>query len=204
MDAYKLKEYIIENNKITEILESLGCENIKSYSSEYRCGCEKYPNSTSIRVKKDTLKTNIFSSKKDLRGDIYTLIMDLREVKFSGAVKMAHEILGLKYTFNPIQEEKTSVDILDLFKKAKKSCNYTQDQELEVFNDDICDEFINLPYIEWVREGIMPYTQKEFGIGYSQKNNRVIIPHRYWCGTKHDLVGIIGRTLNPQDRKSVV
>jgi len=51
------------------------------------------------------------------------------------------------------------------------------------------------PHIEWIREGIMPWTCKEFNIGYSVNRKRIVVPHRYWSGDKNDYVGVMGRTV---------
>lgn len=197
LDASQLKEYILENDKIEYILESIGCENIKSYQTEYRCSSEEYTNPTSISVKKDTLKIDIYSSHKTLSGDIYTLIMDLCDLTFPQSVKKAHEILGLTYSPFKKNPQNNKKDILDIFKRVRgKNFFNTSKIDLELYEEDICSEYIKMPYIGWVREGIMPHTQDVFGIGYSVKNNRIIIPHRYWGGQEDTYVGIIGRTLN--------
>ncbi|WP_297419188.1 DNA primase [Clostridium sp.] len=193
----ELKEYIVQNDKTKEILEEIGCFNIKSYTKEYRCGSPKHNNSTSISIKKDTLKIKIYGKDNKIRGDLITLVMDIKEIIFPDAIKYIHQILGLKYTgkIYKKKEDSNKIDILKIFKKASKEYVDYSDEELKIFNEDICSEFIKLPYIDWVREGILPKTQDIFGIGYSKKSNRAIIPHRYWSGSNNDYVGVIGRTL---------
>lgn len=199
MDVNELKKYIIENDKTKEVLEGLGCFNIKTYTKEYRCGSPKHNNSTSISVRRDSLKIKIYGRDNKVRGDIITLAMELKECIFPESVKLIHKILGLKYTkvFKKV-EDKPKVDILDIFKRAIKTSHSKKDyydEELEILNNDITSEYIECPFIEWVKEGILPYTQKIFGIGYSPKANRVIVPHRYCLGDRNDYVGVIGRTL---------
>lgn len=193
MDACELTQYIIDNNKTEEILESIGCFKIKRYNLEYRCGCDKYPTPTSIRIK-DTLKVKVFAA-ESYYGNIFTLIMDLKDIDFGKAIRLTHDILCIPYKYKPKETKEPTVDILDVFKRIKK-VNKTHKQEIEIHNEGVCEEFVQMPYIGWVREGITPETQIEFGIGYSRKSNRVILPHRYWCGNKNQYVGIIGRTLN--------
>ena len=197
MLATDLKDYIIQNDKIKDILEAIGCFNIKIYAKEYRCGSPKHINATSIVIKRSTLKIKIYTPEETIRGDLYTLVMDIKDMKFLEAIKYIHEILELKYTGISYQkkDEDDKIDILKVFKKASKGYVDYTDEELKIYNEDICSEFIQMPYIDWVREGIMPKTQDIFGIGYSRRNNRVIIPHRLWCGGTNDYVGIIGRTL---------
>lgn len=196
MNAYELKQYIIDNDKTIEVLEGLGCTNIKPYSKEYRCSTPICDNATATRIKKETLKVRSFASDKEMFGDIFILAMNIKNVTFPQSIKLIHKILGLKYIGTLKTEKEEKKDILSIFKRAKgKHMDYTS-EELKVYHEDICREFIKIPYIEWVREGIMPYTQKVFGIGYSRTKDRVCVPWRYWSGTENDYTGIIGRTLN--------
>lgn len=200
MKSYELIDYIIKNDKIIDVLEGIGCTNIKSYSKEYRFSTPICPNPTANRIKKDTLKFRSFSDDENNKtkwGDIISLTMELMNLSFPKAIKLIHKILGLKYIiyFND-KKEKKKVDILDIFKKAKNNYYKNEVDELKIYHEDIFKEYIKIPYIEWVREGIMPYTQKVFGVGYSRDKNRVCIPWKYWCGTDKDFTGLIGRTLN--------
>lgn len=196
MNAYELKQYIIDNNKIVEVLEGLECTNIKPYTKEYRFSTPICNNATATRIKKDTLKVKSFSSDKEMFGDIFLLTMNIKNITFPQSVKLIHKILGLKYTGITKIEKKDKKDILSIFKRAKgKHMDFTN-EELKIYHEDICREFIKIPYIGWIREGIMPYTQKIFGIGYSRLKDRVCVPWRYWCGEEEDYTGIIGRTLN--------
>lgn len=196
INAYELKQYIITNDKIKEILEEIGCINIKSYTKEYRCRSPLQDKNKDTSVKKNSLKIKIYSSEGEVKGDIFTLIMDIKSLSFSKAIKYTHKVLGLKYYGIDTKSEKTEkVDILKVFKKALKKYKDYYDEELKVLNEDITKEYEQIPYIEWVKEGILPTTQQIFGIGYSSKSNRVVIPHRYWCGNENDYVGLIGRTL---------
>lgn len=205
MNAYELKDYIINNNKLFEVLEGIGCTNIKNFTKEYRCSTPLNTKANSTAVRKNNLKVIIYandnSSTKDDkdRDNLYTLTMKIKNVNFHGALKEIHKILGLKFINTYKKEEKVEKkDILSVFKKAlnKTIRSYKQLDELKIYDEDICREFINLPYIGWIREGIMPFTQERFNIGYSREKNRVVIPHRYWCGDTNDYVGVMGRTLN--------
>lgn len=195
MDACDLKKYIIENDKVNYILETLGCYKIKENNKEYRCSSIFSDNSSALVIKKDGLSVISYSPNYEFKGDLYTLVMKVKENSFYESVKYVHEILGLKHLGYSSKKTKDKVDILKVFKKACKRRS-NKDDKLEIYSEDICDEYISIPYIDWIREGITPNTQSEFGIGYSIKHNRVIIPHRYWCGNGSEYVGIMGRTLN--------
>lgn len=195
MDAVDLKSYIIENNKIEDILISLGCHKIKRNNNEIRCALPKHNNPTSVCIKIDTLSVIVYSDSLSSKGDIFTFIMDLNEVKFFDAFKYVHEVLELEMTFEKKEKPIDKIDVLSVFTNAKSIANAHFDnfEELEIFSE-LSQEYIFLPHIEWVREGIMPYTCERFNIGYDIRTKRILIPHRLWCGEENDYVGLIGRT----------
>lgn len=195
MNASELKQYIIDNDKIPEVLEGLGCTNIKTYPKEYRCSSIFSDNSSALSIKKNSAYVRSYTPEHEFKGDIFLLVMKIKHISFGKANRELHKILRLKYSGYQQTEEKK--DILSVFKKAK-SKSYNNLNDIKIYKEkEINQEYIQIPYINWVREGIMPYTQKEFGIGYSAKTNRIIIPHRYWQGERDEYLGLIGRTLNP-------
>ena len=196
MDIIELKQYIIDNDEIKHILEEIGCTHIVKYTKEYRCSTPLKEKSSSTLVRKNSLKIKVYGKDETKTGDIITLVMDIKELSFPKAIEYIHKILGLKYEgFKSTKKEEPKFDLLKLFKKASGEYKNYDDEGLEILQEDITREYIKFPYIEWVREGITPKTQEVFGIGYSFKSNRVVIPHRYWCGKEDDYVGLIGRTL---------
>lgn len=198
MNAFDLKQYIVNNNKIENVLEGIGCFKIKNYTKEYRCGSPLHNNTTSISVNKETLKIKIYGRDNKISGDLFTLTMEVCNIKeFPSAIQKIHKILGLKYKgYEKVNKKENNFDMLRVFKKVVKSKCYCNKEDIPLIENDITNEYTQCPYIEWVREGILPHTQEFFGIGYSAKTNRVVIPHRYWCGDRNDFVGVMGRTLN--------
>lgn len=195
IDANKLKEYIIENNYIEMILVALGCHDVKEHTSEWRAALPNGNNKTAICVKKDTLSTAIRSSELNEYGDIYTLTMNIKSCSFGRAVKYLHQVLGLKYSYTQ-KHEVEKKDPLALFKKIKKR-RYVIDKDAHIYDENCIKEYVSLPYIEWVREGIMPNACKRFNIGYSFDKKRITIPERQWDGGEDDYIGVSGRTTIP-------
>lgn len=195
MNAVELKNYIIENDKIEDILIALGCHKLRRNDNEIRCALPNHNNPTSVRVKLDTLSTTVFSDDMPSKGDIYTFIMDLKKIKFIDSIKLIHNILGLEFSKFNKEPEVNKIDLLSVFKMAKSIANAQvyKKQELEVL-EEISNEYIFLPHINWLREGILPFACKRFNIGYDIRSKRILIPHRLWCGGDNDYVGIIGRT----------
>ena len=200
MTAIELIQYIIDQNLIQQVLESLDCHGIKQYSSEYRCGLPGHKNKTSISIKKDTLKTKIYQSDSGvLYGDIITLVMHIKNISFVEANKYLHKLFGLKYQYkkskNSKDKQEEKQDPLEIFKKIKRKRKCVNIGDIEIYDNTIIEEYEPCLYIDWVKEdGIMEFTRKRFNIGYSYKHKRIVIPVRYWAGEEDDYIGIIGRT----------
>jgi DNA primase len=188
-----LKEYIVENNSIYTILESLGCHDIKEYQKEWRAALPDGTNKTAVCVKKDTLSSAIRNSEGNKNGDIFTIIMDIKNISFGKANKYLHKILGLNYTYSKNVKDKEKNDPLRIFKKVKRK-RRTLDIDVPVYDDSCIKEYVPLPYIDWVRDGIMPFACERFNIGYSYDRKRIVIPERKWDGSDNEYIGISGRT----------
>jgi DNA primase len=196
MDNIQLKQYIIDNDKIEYILEKLECHDVKSYIKEYRAGIPGHNNKTAIVINKETLGIKIFQSDSHtVRGDIFSLAMTIKNISFPKSIKYLHEILGLKYKYNKNKsKDNEKVDPLEVFKKVKNRKKYFNVNDIEIYNENILDDYMPYPHILWIHEGIMPWTCEEFKIGYSPKHRRIVIPERKWDGNENEFVGIMGRT----------
>lgn len=100
INADELKEYISENNCIEQILLALECHDLKEYTTEWRAALPQGTNKTAVCVKKDGLSVTIRNSDGSKRGDIFTLVMTLKNISFGKANKFIHSTLGLKYSYN--------------------------------------------------------------------------------------------------------
>lgn len=198
MTAIELIEYIKDNNLINVVLESLGCHDLKSYSTELRCGLSGHKNKTSVSIKKDSFKVKIFSSEGDIiRGNLFTLIMNIKNISFPDANKYLHKLFGIKYKYNKKKKKEVNKqDPLEIFKKIKRKRNIVNTKDIEIYDSTIIEEYEPVLYYDWIKEdGITEFTRKRFNIGYSHKHKRIVIPVRYWSGEENDYVGIIGRTV---------
>lgn len=193
--ANDLKQYIIDGNYIEKILDSLGCHEIHEYPTEWRAALPRKQNKTAVCVKKDTLSASIRSSEGNVHGDIFTLVMTIKKVSFGKSNKYLHELFNLKYSFNN-KETSIKKDPLELFKKIKRGKTVVN-HDIPVYDDSLIKEYISLPYIDWVREGIMPFACERFNIGYSYDRKRIVIPERKWDGDDNEYIGMSGRTVIP-------
>ena len=126
-------------------------------------------------------------------GDIFTLVMEIKGISFGKANKHIHKLLGLSYTYSSKEKEEEKNDPLQIFKKVKKK-RHILDKDVPIYDESCMKEYVDLPHISWVREGILPFACKRFNIGYSYDRKRIVIPERKWDGDNNDYIGISGRT----------
>ena len=193
MTAIELKEHILKTNQVRYILEDLGCQKIVDHpnteedKSTITCTQPDGDNPTGVVIKlcKDL---NYYSYSRNIHiedgKDIFNLIQDVKKMKFSEAIKYTHKLLGLEYKYSPKKKEpeKPKFDPLAMFKKAASRKRHICDvNDIKYLDEDVLDDFFSGVHISWLRnDGIMPWTAKKFGLCYSYKQKRQMIPIRYW------------------------
>lgn len=171
------------------------CHGLREYQSEWRAALPQGNNKTAICVKKDNLSVAIRSSEENRHGDIFTLVMTIKNISFGKANKYIHKTLGLNYSYSKDGKE-NKYDPLAIFKKIKRQ-RYMIDKDIPIYDETCMKEYIDLPYIDWVKEGVLPFACKRFNIGYSYDRRRIVIPERKWDGDDNEYIGISGRTTIP-------
>lgn len=190
MDAISLKKYIYENKEIEYVLESIGCHSIvfHSLSNYYSCANCDGDNKNAINVKnneyldvRNWTREDEFAS----NADIITLAQYNMQMSFVDTLEYLHEILELEFTL--IVKNKKIVRIKDTDTNDFASHNIIKIDDTER-KPDICtfdgkklDLYEPLLHISWYRDGVMPWTRKKFGLAYSYRYKRVVIPLRYWA-----------------------
>lgn len=201
MDTISLKEYIFKENKVEFILNEIGCHSIIYHPNKeyYSCGNYNGDNKGAINVKNNEYLnvTNWTRTKEfDDNSDIITLVQYNKNISFYDALKYIHKILDLKFTYKKEQEkkkEKIPKDILLMENiRNKTKYGYVNVEDIHVLDDKLIDDYIPLLHIDWVREGITERTRKKFGLAYSYKHKRVVIPLRWWA--TGELLGFNQRT----------
>jgi DNA primase len=199
----ELKKYIYEHNKIEYVLESLQCHNIKYHDNNnyYSAAFNDGDNPQGVIIQNNEyLNFSSFSRSNDFpneANDIITLVEYITKKSFVDSIKYLHNILGLEYKWKrdlSIQKEKKEEDDpLFVFKKIKRAKKMINVADIDVVDEEELNEYVPILHIDWVKEGIAPWTRKKFGLMYSYKRKRVIIPIRHWL-TK-ELVGFNMRTI---------
>lgn len=198
MDTTSLKEYIFNNNKVEFVLKKIGCKSIKYHSSKNFYSAANYNGDNTGAVNVYNTKYLLIhnwtrENEFDDVSDIISLTQYNKKCSFVDAVKYLHNILGLELTPYKKEEKKEKPDPLAVFENAINRHRAIVDvAEIQAIKEEAINDYVPLLYIDWLREGIMPWAAKKFGLAYSYKYHRVVIPIRYWLdGT---LVGFNQRT----------
>jgi len=220
MTVTELKEYIYKENKIEYVLISIGCHSVRYHPNKefYSVANKDGDNTGAINIQNNkylNCKNYTRSQYFDEKSDLISLVEYTLKIDFKQAFKYLHDLLGLKFTYKRQAESKVEkVDPLNIFKKVR--CNKkTNVLDYKVLDEDVLNDYIPHIHIDFFREGIMPWAVKKFGLGYSYKHKRVIIPLRYWAtgellGTNarttienYDLFGIKKYFITPSYPKSI-
>lgn len=185
MDTISLKKYIYENNKIEYVLQEIGCGNIKYHSNKEFYSCSNYngDNQGAVNVKNcpQLWVTNWTRQNEFPEGsDIFNLVQYNKQCSFVESVKYLHKILDLDYSPYKKQEKKEKFDPLNVFKRVLSARRRVDVNEIHAISDEALNDYVPMLYISWFREGVMPWTREKFGIAYSYKHKRVVIPLRSW------------------------
>lgn len=199
MDTISLKKYIYDNKKIEYILEQIGCKNIKYHVNKNFYSCSNYngdnPNAINIKNNEYLNVRNWTRKGFEDNADIITLVEYNQNISFLEAIKYLHNLFDLEYKWqkksNKKDKQLENKDPLYIFKKIR-SKTYIDVADINILSDELLNDYIPILHIDWYREGIMPWTMKKFGLAYSYKQSRVIIPMRYWL--TGELLGINKRT----------
>lgn len=185
MDTVSLKKYIYENNKIEYVLQEIGCGNIKYHSNKDFYSCSNYngdnPGAVNVKNCPQLWVTNWTRQNEFPEGsDIFNLVQYNKQCSFVESVKYLHKILDLDYSPYKKQEKKEKFDPLNVFKRVLSARRRVDVNEIHAISDEALNDYVPMLHISWFREGVMPWTREKFGIAYSYKHKRVVIPLRSW------------------------
>lgn len=183
----KLKETILLGDNVERILEYFDYKKIKRRNqNEIRCAIDDEGNCTGIRV---MLNENLSATDfiRDVNGDIITIIMSNRGLSFREVINGIKEVLGLT-DFN---YHKTETTFLNIFKSIDKKKEKTKKIELDVYPEQILNDYSNQWNMRFLQDNISVDVQREFNIGFDEETQRITIP---WRDFEGNICGIIGRS----------
>lgn len=198
MTPQEIKNHIIVTEKIEYLLEELECHHIKSHDNNryITCGMPDGDNTKSTTIFTDNLK--VIANTRDIEdeygnSDIISLVIFVKKLYFSQALKWICDIVGLDYYNENDIEIPKSLQILNMINDMNKNVNLEEDVALKPINENILETYF--PYWNrlFLNDGIDIFTQAEFEIGIDLDSRRITIPIRDEIGT---LVGVKGRLIN--------
>lgn len=191
MNVIRLNEYLSGNvDAIDEILNSLGCENIKLNIAkmEFRCSRDYGKNPSAVRVNINTLGFKCFSTGE--QGSIYNFIMNKMGISFPEALRWVSRVLNLN------KDEFAGQTIIPFggFYKKLIRADIEPELSMKTYDESILQEFGQISNLAFLNDGIDIQTQEFFKLGYDQDTDRITIPQ--W-DVNGNLVGVMGRSNDP-------
>lgn len=200
MTINELKEYIYNEHKIEYILEEIGCHSITYHPTKdfFSCGNYNGDNKGAINVKNNEYLNVInWTREKEFgdNSDIITLVQYNKSMSFIESVKYLHKILELPFEFKKkVEKPQKKYDPLSVFKKVLRCNRRVVDvADIQILEDKLLNDFVPMLHISWLKQGITERTRKKFGLCYSYRYKRVVIPMRYWA--TGELLGFNQRTV---------
>ena len=193
MDAQELKDRIIEDDKIVDILDSLGMHSINSKNNKYiTCGMPDGDNPKSTVIYKDNLKVDAYTRNiKDKYGvsDIISLVTFINDSYITQSIKWICDVCNYDYYGKDIQQSKLKNWINKMW-QAGKASNDDVNENLQTKKETILSYYKPFCNNLFYNDNIDYDTQVEFELGYDLKTHMITIPIRDELGV---LVGVKGR-----------
>lgn len=196
-----LKQKIYQDKKIEEILMKLGCQNISTEQKGdlYTASLPEGTNTRSVQVRNNEFLNSHIRS-KGVKGDIYTLVSYIefgaitdeeRKQSLYEAKSWLLEQLGYFYLsdIKPTKKKWNSW-LHDVRKKRKNKINLDDLEPNRTLDKSILKQYHMYPIKEWIDEGLLYETQKEFKVGFDLYSERIIFPV---YNNNGNLIGIKGR-----------
>lgn len=200
MTINELKEYIYNENKIEYILKQLGCHEIK-YNGQREYWSATQPdgdNPMGVVIRNNQyLNYRSFSRGVDYEDgkDLISLVEIVKKMSFIESVKYIHKILEIPFEFKKKEEKpQKKYDPLSVFKKVLRCNRRVIDvADIQILEDKLLNDFVPMLHISWLKQGITERTRRKFGLCYSYRHKRVVIPMKYWA--TGELLGFNQRTV---------
>jgi DNA primase len=206
-DVKELKRLIYEDERIEEVLELLGCKDIKHEQGGLliTASLPTGNNKRSVQVKNNIhLNTSVRS--RGVKGDICTLVSYIvnecsNEDEFDNDLPNAKEWLIDNLGYHAVlskkgkREERKEYNswLKDIKKKRRKRVDLGGIKPNTVLPETVVNYYRMKPFQEWIDEGIDYETQEEWEVGFCFDSHRIVVMIRNMNG---ELIGVKGRTLD--------
>ena len=195
MDVQSLKEYILDNDKLPEILQEIGCHSIHNHGGYITCGNKTGDNKSAIVVyiNENLTVVNYTRSMTNNKRttDIFDLICYNEDCSFPEALKFCCNLFGLDYYQEP-EDIPESLQILKMLQQMATEEGVNDDAPLKPINEKILSYYFPYGNKLWEDDGISLSTQRLFEVEFDPMTNSIVIPIRDEQGS---LVGIKARRM---------
>lgn len=196
MNAKELREYISKNDRLPEILESLGMHSINGSNPKYySCGFPDGDNPTSTIIYRDeSLTVNAYTrnigGEDGKKPNIFNLIMFINRCEFVTAISWCHAVLGIKNNGN-IHTKR-----IDLLSKKRKYINKSKKREVIYYDLDVLNGYSKTPHIDLViNDGLIDKNiLDKYMVMFDERTDRIIFPHLKYDDVSK-VAGVVGRTV---------
>jgi len=194
LEIIDLKDRIIDECKIEDILKELGMKHIKNKGKYYSCCMPNGDNKKSTLVYKNSLNVEANTrtiKEKSGASDIISLVKFIHEDNYlPHTVKWLCDVCGFDY-YGRDYEKPELLSFLNEITKMRSNEYDDDDITLEPLDESKLKYFGSYPSYKFYLDGISTQVQINFGIGYDLMSHRITIPIRDELGT---LVGVKGRS----------
>ncbi len=199
LTAQEIKDYILNNDCSEQILDELGCGNIRNHGEYITASNPDGNNKQAINLYLNdglTCVNHTRTMTKNKRAtDLFDLIAFCKDCSFPEALRWVCEALGLDYYSEP-EELPQSLQILQLLKEMATGESSDEIEQLKPIPEKILSYYLPYGNIMFENDGIDLEVQQEFEVGYCAQTNYITIPLRDSLGT---LVGVKGRFFGEPD-----
>ena len=207
-DLAEIKKRIFEEDKIGDLFESIGCQSISFEQGGTLITAQLPENFDSKNTRAVQCRVNEglwcnIRNRSDFNGDIFNLISYLkfgeRDDDLQENLNQAKIFICDLFNWQDLLDSKheKKVDLLSAIKNMRyRGYKRKFVNPNKIINENLLDNFINLPILTWIEEGISYQTQLDYGIGFDMMTKRITIPIRNRFG---QLVGVKGRLLRDSD-----
>jgi DNA primase len=197
LDAQRLKEHILDNNLVPDILAEMGCHHIRTRSDMVQAANPDGDNVTAICVYLNENLTTLNYTRQILpegqtrTSDLIDLVTWAKTCNFVEAIKWLCGFCGLDY-YADEEEVPESLQILQFLNQMnKESVGEEEDNTpLKPIDPRVLNYYLPIGNIMFEKDGISLSTQRFFGVGYCPQTNRLTIPVHSEIG---DLLTVKGR-----------
>lgn len=186
MQVSELKEYLLNNDLVENVLAALGCNHIQNRGEYISAANPDGDNKQAIIVYLgDNLNcidyTRTISQTKSTT-DIFDLISYFNDCTFAESLKWTCDTIGLDYYKEP-EELPESLQLIKILQQMSSDCDEENEKPLKPISEKVLSYYIPCGNVMLEDDNISLETQSEFEIAYDPHTNSICFPIRDEIGT---------------------